>query len=131
MADETDLRPAQLRAVEALAGGSTLAEACAAAGVQARQLYRWRQLPAFDRALRDATRDAFADGLRVLAAGLRDAAAYLTAAAAGREGADPQRIAAARAVLTLAPAMREHVDLAERVEALEAAQSAADLGGGS
>lgn len=126
MAEE--LRPAQLRAVEALAGGATMAAAASAAGVSPRALHRWRQQPAFEAAMRDATRDAFDGALRVLAAGLRSAAEFLTDTAAGRAEPEPQRIVAARAVLTLAPGLREHCDLAERVETLEAAHNAFGAG---
>lgn len=120
---DDDLKPNQLRAIAALAGGSTIAEAAKAASVTERQLLRWRGQPAFAHALRDATSATFDDALRVLAAGMRGAATYLVKAAVYEDEPLPAQTAAARSVLQLASAMREHVDLASRLDALEAAQA--------
>lgn len=121
---DDDLKPNQLRAIAALAGGSTIAEAAKAASVTERQLLRWRGHPAFAHALRDATSATFDDALRVLAAGMRGAALYLVKAAVYEDEPLPAQTAAARTVLQLASAMREHVDLASRLDALEATQTA-------
>ncbi len=122
--DASTLTPAQLRAVEALAGGATWTKAAEAAGVTDRQLRRWRLRDTFAQALRQQTAALFDEGLRVLAAGLRDAAEYLGDAAAGRTVADPARTTAARAILQLAPGLREHVELEERLRVLEASAAA-------
>ena len=121
---DDDLKPNQLRAIAALAGGSTIAEAAKAASVTERQLLRWRGQPAFALAQREATSATFDDALRVLAAGMRGAATYLVKAAVYEDEPMPAQTAAARSVLQLASAMREHVDLASRLDALEAAQAA-------
>ena len=126
MSDNNHLQGDQLRAVASLAGGSTIAEAAKAANVTERQLLRWRSQPAFAHALRDATSATFDDALRVLAAGMRGAALYLVKAAVYEDEPLPAQTAAARTVLQLASAMREHVDLAARLDALEAAQAAAE-----
>ena len=123
MSGDADLRPRQLRAIEALAAGATVADAAAAAGIGERQLRRWRDDPAFAQAVRDATGDLFADALRVLAGGMRDAAQYLVDAAAGRADAEPARTNVARSVLQIAPAVHEHAELLTRLDALEAAQA--------
>ena len=54
---------------------------------------------------------------------MRGAATYLVKAAVYEDEPLPAQTAAARSVLQLASAMREHVDLASRLDALEAAQA--------
>jgi len=62
------LTPKKRRAILALIASRTMGEASVAAGVSEKTLERWRKEPAFQVALRDAERQVFSDGLRMLLA---------------------------------------------------------------
>ena len=120
-ADPPALRPAQQLAVDALAAGLAVADAADAAGCSARTLRRWRQDAAFAQAERQAVAGRYDDAHRIMAAGMADAARYLVGAAAGLDPIDHGRIQAARHVLALGRELRDQLELADRVAALEAA----------
>lgn len=106
--------------IASIAAGATVGEACAAAGVSSRTGARWHQLPEVRAALRRLSDDALHQAatqaageavasLRVLAE-LRDCPAVPPGV----------RVMACRAVLEHARALRADLDVAERIEALEA-----------
>ena len=68
MADSDGLTAKQRKAIQALVTSRSIGEAQAKAGVSESTLLRWRKLPAFRAALRQAERELFADGLRLLLA---------------------------------------------------------------
>ncbi|MCB0215089.1 MAG: helix-turn-helix domain-containing protein [Chloroflexi bacterium] len=121
MATDPSLRPAQLLAIDALAAGLSVADAADAAGCSARTLRRWRNEVDFAQAERQAVAGRYDDAHRILAAGMAAAATYLVGAAAGLDDIDHGRIQAARHVLALGRELRDQLELADRVAALEAA----------
>lgn len=108
-----DLAEEQVRAVEALVGGATLAVAAAAAGVSERTLRRWRRQLRFREAVRMARRDAFADGIAAIRSALMEAARALRAVASDVQAPAQARVNAARAIIDTA---LRSVDLVESVD---------------
>lgn len=107
-------------AVAALARGETHGQAGEVAGVSARTIGRWTEDPMFASLVREAVACSFASALAKLSGGAVGAAGYLVDVATGKMRGDPQRVNASRLVLTLAVDLRESVDLAERLTAVEA-----------
>jgi hypothetical protein len=116
----------QLAAIAALVEGKPVAKAAAAAGVLESTLYRWRQDPAFQRALQRAEDAAFAATL----AALRRAGAQAVAVCVelmrptpavqdSRIAARTLRLRAAGVVLGHLLKSNEHLDLERRLAALE------------
>lgn len=118
LSGETEGKRAAAAAI--LAGGGTATEAAQAASVNVRTVARWRQDPAFLADVRTLTSQALDGAARRLARSATGAAAYLGAVAEGEADGDPVRINAARLVLTLAPQLRDAVELEARISALEA-----------
>lgn len=113
--------PKQAVAAAILAGGGTNAEAAAAAGVHLRTVARWRTDAAFMADVRRLTAGALDTASRVLAGGAANAARYLVSVADGTAEGDAHRVNAARLVLTMAPTLRDAVELEARLSALEVA----------
>ncbi len=113
------LTPRQRRAVLALLEAPSAEAAATAVGVASSTLWRWRQTPAFQRALQDARRAAFGKALDRLAATAVDAAETLARNLAC--GTPAVEVSAARALLEQIRAAIELDDLAQRVERLEEA----------
>lgn len=118
MSGETDGKHAI--AAAALAGGATLSEAAQVAGVTDRTLRRWRTDDAFRAEVRALTAQGLDGAFRTLAGAATGAARYLGAVADGSEPCDAGRVNAARLVLTLAPQLRDSVELEERLARVEA-----------
>ena len=115
--------------IAALAAGASFAEAGRAAGLSERTVRRrWRDAQV-RREVAELRAAALARAVGVLSDGAADAAAFLVGVARGEQDADVRRIAAARAVLTLAPVLRDAVELEERVAVLEAAREGESRGG--
>jgi hypothetical protein len=111
------------RALVALLSEPTIAQAATKARVSESTLLRWLAEPSFKSRYRDARRQA----VELAIAGLQQATSAAVEAL-GRNmrcGAPASEIAAAKAVLDFAVKGVELVDLAERVEALEAASELA------
>lgn len=116
-------RPA---AVAALAAGSTMPEAAAAAGVGVRTVARWRADPAFMADVQ-ATRRAMIDRAAGRLAGKMTGAADVLVAIA-EDAAQPAavRCRAAVAVLDIGLKLADALDLADRVAAVEERLAALD-----
>jgi len=111
------LTPRQRRAVLALLEAPSAEAAATAVGVASSTLWRWRQTPAFQRALQDARRAAFGKALDRLAATAVTAAETLARNLSC--GTPAVEVSAARALLEQIRTAIEVEDLAERVERLE------------
>jgi hypothetical protein len=109
----------QRRAVLALLEAPSAEAAAAAVGVASSTLWRWRQTPAFQRALQDARRAAFGKALDRLAATAVTAAETLARNLSC--GTPAVEVSAARALLEQIRTAIEVEDLAQRVERLEEA----------
>lgn len=118
-------------AVSALAAGSTVPEAAAAAGVGYRTVARWRADPAFVAEV-NAERRTMLDQAAGRLAGRMTAAADVLADIA-EDDAHPAavRVRAAVAVLDIAIKLGDALDLADRVAEVEAKLAALDATAGS
>jgi hypothetical protein len=101
----------------ALAGGSTVAEAAAAAGVSERTCYRRLENAEFRRQIAAARAAMFDSALGRLAGGMGDAAGALRKLL--RAKSDSAKLGAARSILELGSKLREQVELAERLAEVE------------
>jgi hypothetical protein len=118
------LTPRQEAAAFSLATGRTLREAAAEAGCGERTIRTWQTtLPAFGQRITALRAEATSRALGHL---VRDmAGAARTLGLLSRRGrSEAVRLAAARSVLELGTRLREHVELEERLAALEEAQDA-------
>jgi len=114
---EKNLTPKQRRAIQAILLTGNVKQAAEAADVNRQTFYRWRKLPHFQRALKEAEAAALADLSRRLV-GLSDKAAKALEAALDA----PElryRLRASEIVLGRLLQLRELVNLEERLEALE------------
>jgi hypothetical protein len=116
----------QLAAIAALVEGKPVAKAAAAAGVLESTLYRWRQDPAFQKALQRAEDAAFAATLAALRRAGAQAVAVCVelmrpapAAPDARVPARALRLRAAGLVLGHLLKSNEDLDLERRLAALE------------
>lgn len=126
MNERPELSGKQAEAAAILGSGGTVAEAAAAANVTPRTITRWRGDPAFAAEVRQLTATGLDTATRVLAAGAAAAARYLCEVAEGKSRADPNRVNAARLVLTIGPELAASTDREARLAALEQALGLAD-----
>jgi hypothetical protein len=122
--EKETVSPAQLAALTALGSGKSLAQAASIAGVTAKTLWAWRSKPAFASELKRLQNAAFQDVLE----DLRRVTARAVRVADGLLKAKDERIrlGAVRTVLGVSLELHEGIDLAARVEALEAKARAAE-----
>lgn len=114
----TDLdRKAQVALL--LAQGTNSDKAGEAAGVSGRTVRRWREDPTFEAEVQKARQTILAEAVAALGAAARDAVSTLHAAL-GDESANV-RVRAASVLLSALPGLTEHLELSERIAALEAA----------
>ena len=116
-----ELSGKQAEAAAVLGSGGTNSEAAEVAGVTVRTITRWRGDPAFAAEVRQLTATGLDTATRVLAAGAAAAARYLVEVAEGKARADPNRVNAARLVLTIGPEIAAATDREARLAALEQA----------
>lgn len=121
---ETELTPKAVRLVAASLAASTWTEAAKVAGVSDRYARDLRRTPAFRAALREARDQVLQDATARAAGGLVEAIDVLREVLRDTTSPTPARVAAARVLLSVTPALLEAHDLAERVAALEAVQPA-------
>jgi hypothetical protein len=111
------LSPKQALALAALVAGKTVKQAAAAAHVQPKAVWTWRQQPAFNAELKRLRAAAFEDALedlrRVTGRAVREADGLL------KSKDERARLGAVRVVLTVALRANETVLLEERIAALE------------
>ncbi len=119
MTDNDRLTPKQQAVLAALLSGATQAEAARAAGVGEKTVWRWRREPAFEAALRAGGAELVAAALRNLSALAQPAAATLGAILADDSASTSAKLKAAGIVFDNLLRLREQVDLAERIAALE------------
>ncbi len=121
MAENGNLTAKQRAAVRALVTSRTMAEAEKSAGVPTSTMHRWRKQPAFREAVREAERELYRDGLRLL---LADQAANLERIIALRDAGDGDAVRL-RAAVALEGALSKRFEgltleeIEERIEALE------------
>lgn len=108
-----------MRAVEALAGGKSRAEAATVAGVGERTIWRWERDPAFKAAQREAEQRLM-QGLVIGLLALRDKAIDALDELLSPSAPARVRLQAARATLGALLRAREVVTLENRITELEA-----------
>ena len=115
--DAVTLTPKQQKFLEAYCSGKSIEEAAALAGVKRRQAHRWLCEPAVQAAIRERS----AEAVRRAAAALEQAghAAALTLVAGLEADSWPARLRAAELLLDRLLKFREHLDLEQRIAALE------------
>lgn len=116
---EEELTGRKRRFVVAMVAAATVTEAAQVAGIGERTARRYLADPAVVRALHAALDGALGDASRRAVAAMSEAVATLEAI--HRDAAQPAgvRVSAARAILDAGPRLREALDLAERLAALE------------
>lgn len=119
MAQNDTLRPKQGAFVAALLVHPTIEAAAEAAGISRRTAHRYLELEPVKAALVRSLDDAMGQATRRAVAAMTEA--IQTLEAIHTDGAQPTgaRVSAARAILDAGPRLREALDLAERVSALE------------
>ena len=105
------LKPRQMRAVYAYLEQPTITKAATQAAVHERTLRRWLATDIFNRALDDARREAYADGLARLQAGASEAIEALRALVRDGSLKPSDKIAAIRTYLDHAHRAEESLDL--------------------
>jgi hypothetical protein len=110
----------QLRAIDALMTGATIADAATAAGVGLRTLYRWRTMPIFRRELQTRASDSLEDTARAMTATMSDAPATIAAIMSDDTMPAGVRLNAAKIALENGLRLMELTQLMQRLEALEA-----------
>ncbi len=111
----------QERALLALLSESTMAAAAEKANVAEVTIWRWLQLPAFQTRYRQARRQVVEGAIAGLQQATTEAVACLRDVMSDRTAPAGSRVSAAKAVLDGAIAGVELVELAARIDALEAA----------
>ena len=119
MAQNDTLRPKQGAFVSALLVHPTIEAAADAAGISRRTAHRYLELEVVKAALVRSLDAAMGQATRRAVAAMTQA--IRTLEAIHTDGAQPTgaRVSAARAILDAGPRLREALDLAERVSALE------------
>jgi len=116
---EKGLTPKQRRCIAALISSGTVADAARAAGVTRTTVYKWRKLPHFAAALKEAESQALRDLARQMA-GLGTLATNAIRDALQPEQEIGVRLRAAAIVVDRTPVLAELSSLVERIERLEA-----------
>jgi hypothetical protein len=98
---------------------STIAEAAAAAKVTERTGQKYMQDPAVKAALGQAMDDGLSKVARETVDAMTEALTTLREIHKDRNATDSSRVSAARCILDAGPKLREALDLADRVAALE------------
>ena len=114
-----NLTPKQHKAVESLLTTWDTTAAAAAAGVSRDTLYKWMRSKEFRQALQDATRASLENLSRGLVTLGTKAMTVLSDALDDTTAPAAAKVRAAEIVLTKILALRELVDLEERITALE------------
>ena len=104
--------------VAALAGGATVRDAASAAGIGEATAHRRLKESAFARRVDEARAEILAGAMARLSAGTTRAVETLTDLLAAES--ESVRLGAARSILDTALRWREHAELAERLDAVEA-----------
>jgi hypothetical protein len=121
VAERTELRPKEVRAIAALLCEPTIEAAARSAKVGARTLGRWLQRRDFAEELARAAREAMAGAMRSLQAASVEAVETLRAILADEEGPTTARVSAARVILEQAQRAAEREQLEARIVDLERA----------
>lgn len=115
----TNLSPRQARFVSALLSSPTIEAAAAAAGISSRTGRRYLRDPNVRRAISAAVDEAMGRATHLAVQAMVNALMTLEEIHTDRKAPVGPRVSAARAVLEIAPKLREALDLADRVSALE------------
>jgi hypothetical protein len=112
------LSPRELKFVESVSSGASLADSATACGISLRTSARWHKR--LQRAIRERATEQVTSARGVLAAGMARAARSLVSMAVGETVADGPRVSSCRAVLDMAIALTDLADVSDRLAALEA-----------
>jgi len=119
MTEKGSLNRRQRAFVAALVGAPTILQAAEVAGISESTAYRYLKQPAVRAALGLALDTALGQVVRRSVAAMTEALDTLEAIHLDQEQPAGSRVAAARTIFTEGPKLRESLDLAERVAALE------------
>ena len=111
----------QRAAIAALTSGHNYDQAAMAAGVSPRTIARWRELPHFELALRQAGRVAVADATRQLTSGLETAIAFLLSVIDNDHAPFSVRTRAALGLIDRQIRLVETSEILRRLDDIEAA----------
>jgi hypothetical protein len=103
--------------IEALARGSSVAQACKLVGLSSRTVFRRLLDPSFQEAIRDCRSKMFTDAAGALAATMKRASMTLRRLLV--DESPSIRLSSARAILEAGQKLREALDLEERIAAVE------------
>lgn len=116
---DSDLSTRQRKFVAALLSNPTIETAAEAAGIHKRTAHRYLADPAVRRALGQELDNLMGQTTRLVVRAMTSALATLQQIHTDPEAPTSARVSAARAILDAGPRLREALDLAERVAALE------------
>jgi DNA-binding MurR/RpiR family transcriptional regulator len=120
MSDFERLSARQQKAVAALVGQPTIAEAAQACGVSEATLWRWLQAADFQAAYRAARSSLLETALTRLQGACGEAVTVLSDVMKDKQAPTTARVTAAVKVLELTLKARQELELEERLRALEA-----------
>jgi len=109
----------QQRAIQALLREATIDAAAKKAGVSRQSMWRWLQQPAFSEAYREARSRLLERTVTVLQSVSFEAVTVLVSVMNDPESTASTRVMAARSLLEFAIRSREHLELEDRIRALE------------
>lgn len=117
----------QEKALETLLVEPDLRKAAKRAGVGESTLYRWLKEPAFSDRYKELRKQAFDTVLHRLQASASEAVETLRSISADEEAPASSRVSAAKTILEMAVAAREHEEFDCRLKALEEKMNAGGL----
>ncbi len=119
MAEKMTLSPGQRQAINALAAGQDYPKAAKSAGCSIRTLQRWRKMPAFVAALREADAEHLSGLARALNAAGVEALEVMITIMRDKTAPPGVRLRAADNILAHRREFYEQLNLSERLAALE------------
>jgi hypothetical protein len=124
--DDADdsLSAREIRFADALAAGTSVADAATAVGISQRSARRWRKKPEIAELVKTRLSENVSMARAILSAGTSKAALGLVAMAGGESTAESARVAACARVLDGALQLGTFEEFASRLAAIEAQQSA-------
>jgi len=119
MAEEKKITAKQRKAIQAIIAGSNRSEAAHDAGIADRTIYKWLELPAFNKALRAAENEAMSNAQAALIGRIEENLQILDEIKKDKENAPGARIRAVQLQLESMITWRNQIYLEERFTEIE------------